>query len=167
MAPGTNGEAFPFFTWMHYAFTFLFQMLEGAFTILFLFLGRIAELLVLPFTVAVDRSISAVNWLIEIGWPVIMGTAASGITGHITALLDWAWGQFTDFFGTILLWLDGALPATLTLDISGLVITVSYIKAATSWFNVGLFVTTVTLGYSTIWTIALAKIIWRSIPTIG
>lgn len=160
-------DAFPFFNWFAQAFDFFFDMVYAGFSLVLMFLGRICELLVYPFVGAGERFIDATGWIFGTALPTLLGQTMQPLLAFVKQLAEWAWGQFGDVLGSLLLWLDGILPPSLMLDASGLMLVVAYIKAATSWFNAGLFLGTVAVGLTTNWTIAIAKIIWRSIPTIG
>lgn len=162
-----QSDAFPFFQWIEQSLVGIFNTIYVGFLYIFGFLARICEILLLPFQAAAERSVALLGWFFSDGFELVATRVFQTLGDFFYTLTGWGWDQFARVIGLVLLWLDDTLPDALSLDITGLLLTVAYIKAATSWFNVGLFFTTIGAGLTMIWGIALAKIIWRSIPTIG
>lgn len=162
-----QSDAFPFFQWIEHALTSIFNTLYIGLLYLFGFLARICEILLLPFELAAERSVALLGWLFSDGFQLVAAQFFAVLARLVFFVTGWGWEQFARALGLVLLWLDDTLPDSLSLDITGLLLVTAYVKAATSWFNVGLFFTTIGAGLTMIWGIALAKIVWRSIPTIG
>lgn len=160
-------DAYLFFDWLVAAFIAIFNTIYVGFYYVFGFLGRICELLVAPLAAGGERVVAVMGWLFQSGISLVGVEVFRQLGIFFEHLMTWGWHQFGRLLGITLLWLDDFLPPTVTFDLAFLSLVVAYIKAATSWFNVGAFIATVTVGYTTIWTIALAKIVWRTIPTIG